>query len=151
MADILLQFIPLALAAVSPVLILAVSMLLGVKNGLSKALAFTVGKYLIYVGWGIVFLRLSERIVLAGGSETPTAVGTIESLLGVLLLVLAGRSLLGEDDPDAPPPKWMSALEKASTRVLFGIGVLLSLIQLRFVLLMAAGVSIMMAAELSSG
>lgn len=95
-------------------------------------------------------LILSDVIAGAGGIETPTIPAALKLILGVLLLVLAGRSLVGEDDPDAPPPKWMAITEKPSVGALFGIGVLLSVVQIRFLLLMIAGVTMMMAAELSS-
>jgi hypothetical protein len=70
--------------------------------------------------------------------------------LGVLLSVLAVRTYFGEDDPDAPPPKWMTALDKASPIALFGIALLLSLIQLRFMLLMMAGINSIVVANLSA-
>lgn len=73
----------------------------------------------------------------------------LKPILGVLLLVLAGKSLVGEDDPDAPPPKWMAMLEKPGVGALFGIGLLLSVVQIRFVLLMMARVTVMMTDELS--
>jgi hypothetical protein len=148
--SVLLQFIPLALAAIAPGLLLVAILLLGTQNGLRKVIAFTLGKYLAYIGWGIVLLILSDVIASAGGIETPTMPAALKLILGVLLLVLAGRSLVGEDDPDAPPPKWMAALEKPSAAALFGIGVLLSVVQIRFVLLMIAGVTMMGTAALSS-
>lgn len=66
-------------------------------------------------------------------------------------MILALRSYLGEDDPDAPPPKWMSALDKTTPLALFGIALLLSVIQLRFVLLMLAGATSIAEAQLPTG
>jgi hypothetical protein len=150
MISIFLQFIPLALAAISPGFFLVAILLLGTTNGLRKVIAFTLGKYVAYVGWGVVLLIVSDLIANAGGIGMPTIPAALKLILGVLLLVLAGRSLIGEDDPDAPPPKWMATLEKPGVGALFGIGVLLSVVQIRFVLLMMAGVTMMMTAELSS-
>jgi hypothetical protein len=79
-----------------------------------------------------------------------TASLVLKSLLGVLLLVLAVRTYFGEDDPDAPHPKWMTALDKASPITLFGIALLLSLIQLRFVVLMMAGINSIVVVNLSA-
>jgi len=150
MIEIMIQFIPLALAAVSPILILIVILLIGTEDGLRKASAFTLGKYLVYLGWGVLFLVLMDWIGSAGGVDTPTMPAAMMVLLGILLLVLAGSCLLGEDDPDDVPPKWMTQLDQQRPAALFGIGALLSVVQIRFVLLVAAGVSIMMESELSS-
>jgi threonine/homoserine/homoserine lactone efflux protein len=151
MTELLLQFIPLFVAAIAPGIMLIVILLLGTENGLRKVLAFTLGKYLVYIGWGIFFLFLSGKISEAGGLEKPMAISAVKLFLGVLLLVLAVRSLLGEDDPDAPPPKWMAMIDKVSARELFGIGALLSVIQIRFVLLMAAGAILIVDAGLAMG
>ena len=151
MIELLLQFIPLMVAAIAPGIMLIVILLLGAKDGLRKVLAFTLGKYLVYVGWGIFFLFLSGKISEAGGMEMPMAVSAVKLFLGVLLLVLAVKSLLGEADPDATPPKWMAAINKANAGMLFGIGALLSVIQIRFVLLMAAGAIIIEEAGLAIG
>lgn len=150
MVEILVQFIPLALASVSPIIMLVVILLIGTKDGLRKSSAFTLGKYLVYLGWGVLFLAILDWIASPGGVETPGIPAAFMVLLGILLFVLAGRSLLGEDNPDDVPPKWMTLLDQQSAGALFGIGARLSLVQIRFVILVAAGVSIMMESDLSS-
>jgi len=151
MSNLLLQFIPLALAAIAPVMILAIIMLLSAKGGLPKALSFILGRIIAYTIWGVLLLGLNDKLSDTGSGEASVASLVIKSLLGVLLLVQAIRTYVGEDDPDAPPPKWMAALDKASPIALFGIALLLSVIQLRFVLLMMAGTSSIADAALSSG
>lgn len=74
----------------------------------------------------------------------------VKTLLGGLLLIFAVKIYLGKDDPDTPPPRWMTALEKAKPGVMFGIGALLSLVQIRFVLLMLAGATIISEAQLAT-
>lgn len=113
MVEILVQFIPLALASVSPIIMLVVILLIGTKDGLRKSSAFTLGKYLVYLGWGVLFLAILDWIVSPGGVETPGIPAAFMVLLGILLLVLAGRSLLGEDKPDDVPLKWMTLLDPA--------------------------------------
>ena len=137
MTNLLLQFIPLALAAIAPVMIMAVIMMLSAKGGLSKALSFILGRILAYALWGMLLLGLSDKLSDTGGGEASTASLVIKSILGILLLVQAVRTFAGEDDPDDPPPKWMTALDKATPIAMFGIAVLLSIIQLRFVILKA--------------
>ena len=150
MNNLLFQFIPLAVAAIAPVMIMAVIMILSAKGGLGKAISYILGRILAYAFWGVLLLGLNDKLSEVGPGEASTASLVLKSLLGVLLLVLAVRTYFGEDDPDAPPPKWMTTLDKASPIALFGIALLLSLIQLRFVLLMMAGINSIVVVNLSA-
>ena len=150
MLNVILGFLPLAVAAIAPVMIVAVIIMLSSKGGLGKSVAFILGRILCYILWGVLFIALAGAVASADSGETSTASLVIKTLLGGLLLVLAAKSYLGEDDPDAPPPKWMSALDKAKVGVLLGIGFLLSIVQLRFVLLMMVGATSIAEAQLST-
>jgi len=119
MVEILVQFIPLALASASPIIMLVVILLIGTEEGLRKSSAFTLGRYMVYLGWGVLFLALSDLIAGAGGVDTPTIPAVIMVILGVLLLILAGRSLLSEGDAEGPPPKWMALLDQLTAFVSF--------------------------------
>jgi len=150
MLNVILGFIPLAVAAIAPIMIVAVILMLSSKGGLGKSVAFIVGRILCYTIWGVLFLALAGKVASADSGETSMASLAIKTLLGGLLLIMAVKSYLGEDDPDAPPPKWMSALDKAKPGALLGIGFLLSVVQLRFVLLMMAGATSIAEAQLST-
>jgi hypothetical protein len=52
MGAVLLQILPLALAAIAPTMIGLVVLFFSDDRGLVKALAFILGKYLVYVIWG---------------------------------------------------------------------------------------------------
>ena len=149
MSDILISFIPLAAGAIAPVMIMAVILILSAKGGLPKAFSFILGRVLAYTVWGVLLLALADKLSDDTG-EASTASLVIKSILGLLLVVKAVRTFVGEDDPDAPPPKWMTALDKASPLALFGIAIVLSIIQVRFVILMMAGTSSIAGAGLSS-
>jgi cytochrome c biogenesis protein CcdA len=149
MADVILQLIPLALGAISPVLILLIVLFLTSKGGMTKSLAFIAGKYLTYVVWGLVFLGLMDKVSATGEASTASLV--IKIILGGLLLILAIKTFLGEDDPDAPPPKLLTTLDKMGPGKLFLVGSLLSIIQIRFVALVLAGVVIIATAQMSAG
>ncbi len=71
-------------------------------------------------------------------------------ILGVLLLILSVRNFFGEDDPDAPPPKILTLLDKLGPVKLFGVGFGLSLLQPRFMLLVLAGAALITEARLST-
>jgi hypothetical protein len=148
--NLLIQFLPLAAGAIAPVMIMAVILILSADGGLPKALAFILGRLVAYAIWGVVLLAVSDKLS-DGSGETSTGSLVVKGLLGLLLLVMAVRNFVGEDDPDAPPPKWMATLNTTSAPALFGIAVVLSVIQLRFVALMMSGVTSIVDADLSSG
>ena len=52
-------------------------------------------------------------------------------IFGLLLLIIAVRNFFGEDNPDAPPPKIMTILDKMGPFKLFGVGVVLNTSHLR--------------------
>lgn len=152
MGAVILQLLPLALGAISPVLILLMVLFLTSKGGITKSLAFIAGKYLTYIVWGFVFLGLMDKVSATGESGEPSTVSlVIKILLGGLLLILALKTYLGEDDPDAPPPKLLASLDKMGPGKLFLVGILLSIIQLRFVGLILAGVMIIATAQMPAG
>jgi len=53
-------------------------------------------------------------------------------VLGILLLITAYKQWRGEDDPDGPPPKWMTMLDSIKPLKVFGIGAGLVLISGKF-------------------
>lgn len=149
MGDVILQLLPLALGAISPVMILLIALFLTSKGGMTKSLVFISGKYITYVVWGFGFLGLADKVRSTGESgEASTASLVIKIILGGLLLILAIKTYLGEDDPDAPPPKLLTTLNKMGLGKLFLVGIVLSNIQIRFVALVLAGVVIIATAQM---
>jgi uncharacterized membrane protein YfcA len=120
MGAVLLQILPLALAAIAPTMIGLVVLFLSDDRGLVKALAFILGKYLVNVIWGWVSLDLAEHITSTSPGGASTSSEVIFLIFGLLLLILAVRNFFGEDDPDAPPPKFMTILDKMGAVKLFG-------------------------------
>src|SRR6266699_6486648 len=132
MGTVFLQILPLALAAIAPTMIGLVVLFLSDDRGLVKALAFILGKYIVYVLWGVVSLELAGHIASTSSGGTSTFSEVIFLIFGLLLLILAVRYFFGEDDPDAPPPKFMTMLDKMGPVKLFGLGIAISIIQPRF-------------------
>ena len=52
-------------------------------------------------------------------------VATLLLIVGILMLITAFRAWHKEEDPDAPPPKWMAAISGLSALKAFGMGALL--------------------------
>jgi cytochrome c biogenesis protein CcdA len=150
MGTVFLQILPLALAAIAPTMIGLVVIFLSDDRGLVKALAFILGKYIVYVLWGVVSLELAGHISSTSLGGTSTFSEVIFLIFGLLLLILAMRSFFGEDDPDAPPPKFMTILDKMGPLKLFGVGLVLSLMQFRFIALVLVGAAVIEGARLST-
>ena len=150
MGTVFLQILPLAIAAIAPTMIGLVVLFLSDDRGLVKALAFILGKYLVYVIWGVVSLDLAEHIASTSSGAASSYSEVIFLIFGVLLLILAVRNFFGEDDPDAPPPKFMTILDKMGPVKLFGVGVVLSLMQFRFIALVLVGATVIAEARLST-
>src|SRR2546421_1704766 len=150
MGTVFLQILPLAIAAIAPTMIGLVVLFLSDDRGLVKALAFILGKYLVYVIWGVVSLDLAEHIASTSSEGASSYSEVIFLIFGLLLLILAVRNFFGEDDPDAPPPKFMTILDKMGPIKLFGVGLVLSLMQFRFIALVLVGATVIAEARLST-
>lgn len=126
-----------------------VILLLTSQKGVSKTLAYLSAQALAFAIWGVVFLSLSANFDNLRTSEPTRASLAIRTFLGILLLVIAIRVFFTEQDPDAMPLKWKALIEKVSAIVLFILNLFLSLLQLRFVLLIMIGTDMINAARLS--
>jgi hypothetical protein len=80
---------------------------------------------------GTTTVRLAQGILfglILGSDGVPGGPGPIASTLllvvALLFLATAVRHLVGDDDPDAPPPRWMTALDGLSPArsFLYGAG-----------------------------
>ena len=112
MGPVLLKMLPFALGTIAPTMIGLIVIFLSGTRGLVKASAFILGKYIFYVFWGLIALDFVDQLV-SPGLKVPRSVSDGFFLLaGLLLLVLAVRNFFVEDDPDAPPPKFMTVLAK---------------------------------------
>ena len=148
MGSVLLRMLPFAFGSIAPTMIGLVVIFLTGTRGFVKTCTFILGKYVFNVLCGLISLYLVSQISstsLAGSSIVSAAFFLIG---GVLLLVLAVRSFLGEDDPDAPPPKFMTILDKLGPVKLFGLGIGISIIQPRYIILVFEGASIITQASL---
>ena len=133
MSATLISLLPMIIgSAVVPMqIIMLLLMLTSEKQGLAKAIAFVLGMTLVRLVQGVLF-----GLIFTGGqgaSESSSegsswVVSTLLTVLGILLLISFYKALTGEEDPDAPPPKWMAMLDTMSPLLAFGIGAGLLLI-----------------------
>jgi threonine/homoserine/homoserine lactone efflux protein len=70
--------------------------------------------------------------------------------LGILLYITAVKQWQQADDPDGPPPKWMSMMRDLSIVKAFGVGVLLNVIAAKMWVFTLGTVSIIQEAEMGA-
>ncbi|MGQ9871367.1 GAP family protein [Leptodesmis sp.] len=70
-------------------------------------------------------------------------------MLGILLLITAYKKWCGELDPDEPPPRWLSRLDKVTPLKALGIGITLPLIAPKLWVFTLNALATIAAAELS--
>ncbi|EEF57302.1 conserved hypothetical protein [Pedosphaera parvula Ellin514] len=102
------------------------------EGGMVKATAFAVGAMIVRVLQGILFGYVFISAVRAGGEVGANFMAsTMLLMVGVLLLATVIKTLCKEEDPDAPPPKWMTALDGITALTACGMGALLMLIGMK--------------------
>jgi hypothetical protein len=136
---LLVEFIPIAVAAISPIGVSIVVLLLSTRRGLAKAVVYLGSSVFAFFVWGLIFLTLSFRLTSVEDSAPDAASLLLQAFLGIIFLVLAIRSYLTEPDPDAPPPKWKSALDKMGLGTVVAISLLMGFTNLRFLILIMVG------------
>ena len=149
MAPVLLKMLPFALGSIAPTMIGLVVIFLSGTRGVVQSCAFILGKYLFYVFWGLLALDFVDQLIAPGLQVSRSVSEGFFLIAGLLLLLLAVRNFFVEDDPDAPPPKFMTLLAKLGPFKLFGLGIGISIIQPRFIIFVLLGTSIIAEARLS--
>ncbi len=139
MFRLVVMFVPIAVASISPVGVSIVVLLLSSRRGFTKAVAYLTATVFTFLVWGLIFLNLSTRLPAKEDSAPGAASLLLRTFLGIIFLVLAIRSYLSEQDPDAAPPKWQSALDKLGLGTVVAISLFMGFTNLRFLLLIMAG------------
>jgi hypothetical protein len=124
LGSVLVELLPLMIgAAIAPILIIIVLLLLGSQGGLLKGAAFIGGAIVLRLTQGIVFGYIFTSNP-AATSETGgnLIVSTLLVVIAVLMLITAFKKWDKEEDPDAPPPRWLTALGGLSVPKAFGMG-----------------------------
>ncbi|MDX2243673.1 MAG: GAP family protein [Leptolyngbyaceae cyanobacterium bins.302] len=97
------------------------------NQGLLQAIAYVAGMTTTRLLQGLLF-----GLVLSGSSSVSSGkspiVSTLLLVLGILLLITAYRKWIKEVDPDDPPPKWLTAIDRSTPLKALGIGIALPLI-----------------------
>lgn len=147
MADAIGQELALAIGvAISPVPIIAVVLMLATPRGRVNGPAFLGGWLIGLAAVGTIVLLISGGAGATDGDEPATWVSWLKIVLGLLLLAVAakqwrGRPRAGEE---APLPSWMKAIDRFTPGRALAMGVALSAINPKNLLLTvgaAAGIA----------
>jgi hypothetical protein len=119
------SLIPLILGGVlEPIEIAITIMLLSTPSHLRAAVAWIAGHCGTRLLQGLVFGTILHWGARSADSHRSHhwIVSTVLLVVAVLFLVTAARELFTADDPNAPPPKWMTMLTSATPTKAFFIG-----------------------------
>ena len=140
------DILPLALAvAISPIPIIATILMLMSPKPRPLGLSF-LGGWVVGISVAVVAFTLLGGILPepeTGGSRP--VVGTIQLIVGALLLLMAVKQWRGRPGPgeDAELPKWMAAIDTMKPGAALGLALLLSAVNPKNLLLaVAVGASI---------
>lgn len=146
MGQVMREIVPLAIGvAISPVPIIAVILMLFTQRAQANSLVFLLGWVVGLAGACTLFVWLSGTQDLSTAGEPSTAASWINVVVGVLLLLAALRQWQSRPEPgdEAKGPRWMKRIDALGPGIALGLGVLLSAVNPKNLLLtVKAGVSI---------
>lgn len=145
MGSVIGELLPLALGiAISPIPIIAAILMLLSPNARGTSVGFLLG-WIVGILVAVVAFTLMASLLADSNDESQPVAGSIQLVLGVLLLVLAVRQWRSRPHTDADPalPRWMAAIDSmTATRALL-LGFALAAVNPKNLLMgVAAGVDI---------
>jgi hypothetical protein len=121
--EVVANMLPLILSAAAlPLWIIMTLLLLRSESGVMKAAAFAIGAMAVRVLQGFLFGYIFGAADKEDPGNSDLIVSTLLLVVGIVLLATAVRIWFRDDDPDAPPPKWMMRLSGCSALTALGIG-----------------------------
>jgi threonine/homoserine/homoserine lactone efflux protein len=147
MGTVLGDLLPLAVGvAVSPVPIMAVILMLLAPRAGAASVGFAIGWILGIVAVTVVTLLLTSGTDVGGDDAGPsTGASWLKLLLGLALLGVGVKQWRGRPKPgqDVALPKWMAAIDHVTPVKALGLGVALSAVNPKNLLMtVSAGVTI---------
>lgn len=148
------QLLPLAVGiAVSPIPIIALTLMLTADRARQASVGFAIGWVIGVVGVTVVFQLLSAAADPAPGTGASTVFSWLKLLLGLGLLALAVSQWRQRPGPGRPGtlPAWMSAVQRFSAGRAVGLGLFLTAVGAKNLILCAAAAGAIATAGASVG
>ena len=151
MGAVIVYLLPLIVgAALLPASIIIALFLLRGEGGVRKALAFAAGAMTVRLVQGILFgYVFGTAADVYGESGSNLITSTLLLVVGIVMLITALMKWRKEEDPDAPPPKWMAILGGLSALQAFGVGALLMALDVKQWVLTLSAIAVIEQAQLS--
>ncbi len=142
----LLQFIPLALAAITPTMVIFITALLAQDGNAKRAFAVVSGRFLglLVIGFAALFIlnKLPENPV-SGKLDQPEALPAIFLIIGIGLMVVSAYNLIVKKMPsDGSQQSMLSRLKRLNAIVLFVACFATAFVSVRQISLVIAGTAI---------
>jgi threonine/homoserine/homoserine lactone efflux protein len=154
MGDAIGQILPLGIGvAISPVPIIAVVLMLGTSRGRVNGPAFIAGWLVGLAAVGAIVLFVAGGAGADDEGGSPTWVAVLKLVLGAALVLLAAREWRHRPrgGADAALPKWMQAIDSFSPARALAMGVALSAINPKNLLLTVAAATTIAQTGISTG
>jgi threonine/homoserine/homoserine lactone efflux protein len=148
------EFLPLAIGvAISPGPIIAVVLLLATPHARTAGPAFLLGCLAGLAIAGTIILLLAGTVDASDSGEPATWVSLVKIALGALLAFVGVRTWRGRPRGDqvAEMPSWMSKIDSLRAPKAFGLGLLLSGVNPKNLLLTVAAAAAIAQTGISSG
>ncbi len=151
MGAVIVYLLPLIVgAALLPTWIILALFLLRGEGGVRKALAFAAGAMTVRLVQGVLFGYVFGTAADAyGESGSNLITSTLLLVVGIVMLITAVMKWRKEEDPDAPPPKWMAILGGLSALQAFGMGALLMALSIKQWVFTLSAIAVIEQAQLS--
>jgi threonine/homoserine/homoserine lactone efflux protein len=154
MGDAIGQVVSLGVGvALSPVPIIAVVLMLSTRRGRANGPAF-IGGWLIGLSVvGAVVLVVSSGADASESGEPASWVGVLKLVIGALLLLVAMRQWRGRPrgDAEAALPKWMQTIDRFTPQRALAMGVALSAINPKNLLLTVGAATAIAQTDVATG
>lgn len=147
------QLLPYAVGvALSPMPIIAMVLMLITPRARADGFMFLLGWIVGVAAAGAIVLAVVGSSSTSDNGAPATWVNVLKLVLGVLLLLVAVRQWQGRPAHDAPAemPKWMNALDTLTPLKALGLGIVLSAVNPKNLVLIVGGATVVAQAELST-
>jgi threonine/homoserine/homoserine lactone efflux protein len=147
------DFLPSAVGvAISPLPIVAVVLMLVTPRGRANGPSFIGGWIVGLAVVGVIVLAIAGGASASTDTGPATWVDVLFLVLGLLLILVAGRQWRGRPQgEEAPTPKWMGALDEFTPVKAGGAGVVLSALNPKNLLLTVAAAAAIAQTGISTG